>query len=113
LRLSKELKRRLNNWWFKKFLAQLNYKAKWEGIEVNAVNPRGSTCPICGSRLKVYLNGQVKCRSCSYYVDRHVTACLNLLKVSDVRLLFSLERPLGVAVSPALTSVSDEDKLGE
>jgi len=76
------LKRRLNNWWFRELLNQLIYKARWEGVEVKAVNPKGSssTCPICGSRLKTYLNGQVERRSCSYYGDRHVTACLNLLK---------------------------------
>ena len=104
---SKELKRRLNNWWFKRFLSQLEYKAKWEGVKVKAVNPKGSstTCPICGSKLKPYPNGQVACRSCSYYGDRHVTACLNLLKTSDVTLRFGVERPLNVAVNPALTTL--------
>ena len=104
---SKELKRRLNNWWFRRLLNQLEYKARWEGIPIKAVSPKGSssTCPICGSKLKLYLNGRVECRSCGYYGDRHVTACLNLLKASDVTPRFGVERPLDVTVNPALTTL--------
>jgi len=59
--------------------------------------------------------GQVKCLKCNFEGDRHVTACLNLLKTSDVRVWFALERLSNVAVNPTLTSglSHDEDKLGE
>jgi len=104
---SKELKRRLNNWWFRRLLNQLEYKAKWEGMSIEAVDPKGSssTCPMCRSKLKLYLNGRVECSSCGYHGDRHVTACLNLLKASDVTPRFGVERPLDVAVNPALTTL--------
>jgi len=94
-RRSRELKRRLNSWWFRKFLDQLGYKAKWRGLEVRAVNPKGSSspCPTCGSRLKAYLSMRVECRGCGYFGDRHVTACLNLLKSLDVKPRIGLERP--------------------
>ena len=60
----KKLKRRLNNWWFRKFLKQIEYKALWEGIKIiENRHTRGSssTCQICGSKLSKYPNGQVKC----------------------------------------------------
>ena len=46
-RRSKEMKRRLNSWWFKRFLHMIEYKATWKGVRVAKVNPRGtsSTCP--------------------------------------------------------------------
>jgi len=81
---SKRLKRRLNNWWFRKFLDQIEYKALWEGIKtIESKHARGSssTCPICGSkRLTKYPNGQVRCEKCNLVEDRHVVACLNLLR---------------------------------
>ena len=113
---NKEIKRRLNNWWFRKFLHMANYKCLWFGVKVKPVNPKGSSsiCPRCGSKLKLYPMGHTKCIRCGLKRDRHVIACLNLLKTSDVRVWFALERPSNVAMNPALTSpISDEDKLGE
>ena len=111
----KELKRRLNNWWFRKFLHMANYKCLWLGVKVKPVNPKGSslTCPRCGSKLKSYPMGQVKCSKCNFKGDRHIIAYLNLLKTSDVRVRFALKRPSNVAVNPALTTAWDEDKLGK
>jgi len=40
---NKELKRRLNNWWFRKFLQMVDYKCLWFGIKVKPVNPKGSS----------------------------------------------------------------------
>ena len=106
-----------SNWWFRKFLHMANYKCLWFGVKVKPVNPKGSSsiCPRCGSKLKLYPMGQVKCLKCNFEGDRHVTACLNLLKTSDVRVWFALERPSNVAMNPTLTSglSHDEDKLGE
>ena len=94
----------------------VDYKCLWFGVKVKPERAKGtsSTCPRCGFKLKEYLNRQVECVNCGYYGDRDITACLNLLKASDVRVWFTLERPSNVAVNPALTSpMGNEDKLGE
>ena len=105
---SKEMKRRLNSWWFRRFLHMIEYKAIWEGVRVAKVNPRGtsSICPRCGFRLRTYPMGRVECPRCGYEGDRHVTACLNMLRTSDVGLWFGPERPSNVAMTPALTNPS-------
>jgi len=102
----KKVKRRLNSWWFRKFLHMIGYKCLWFGVKVKPEKAGGtsSTCPRCGSKLKEYPNRQVECLNCGYREDRDITACLNLLKASDVSLRFRLERPSDVAVNPALTS---------
>ena len=107
-RRSKEMKRRLNSWWFRRFLSMIEYKAVWEGVRVVKVNPRGtsSTCPWCGFRLRTYPNGRVECPRCGYEGDRHVTACLNMLRTSDVGLWFGPERLSHVAMTLALTNPS-------
>ncbi len=44
---------RMNSWTFRELQRQLDYKARWEGIPVSYVNPRGtsSKCPNCDSPL--------------------------------------------------------------
>jgi transposase len=82
-RRSKKIKRRLNKWWFRKFLNQTAYKCAWEGVKsVKSKHTKGSssTCPICRSKLNRYLNGQVECGRCGFIGNRHVVACLNLLR---------------------------------
>ena len=112
-RRSKRLKRRLNNWWFRRFLKQMEYKALWEGVKtVESRYTRGlsSTCPICGFRLKRYLNGLVECERHGL-MNRHVVACLNLLRWEGV----VRPRPLlkcSYEASPN-EQYGDEDKLGE
>ena len=83
---TKRLKRRLNNWWFRRFLNQIGYKAHWEGVKaIESRHTRGSssTCPICGSRLRKYPNGRVECGEHGL-MDRHIVACLNLLRLEAV-----------------------------
>jgi len=83
---SKRLKRRLNNWWFRRFLKQIEYKALWEGIrtiESEYTKGSSSTCPICGFRLKKYPNGLVECEEHGL-MNRHIVACLNLLRWEGV-----------------------------
>lgn len=80
---NKELKRRLNNWWFRKFLNQISYKCAWEGIktiESKYTKGSSSTCPICESKLSKYSNGLVECRKCRLKMNRHILACINLLR---------------------------------
>ena len=80
---SKNLKRRLNSWWFRKFLNQIAYKCTWEGVKtIESKHTRGSssTCPICGFKLEKYPNGQVNCEKCGLRANRHIVACVNLLR---------------------------------
>ena len=106
---SKEIKRRLNTWWFRKFLLQISYKSAWSGVMLKEVSPRktSTTCPRCGFTLETYPMGRVKCPRCGLSGDRHVIACLNLLRKaqpSNGRLWFGLDRPPNVAMNPALTN---------
>jgi len=80
---SNKFKRRLNNWWFRKFLNQISYKCSWKGVKaIKSRRTKGSsfTCPICGFRLRKYPNGQVECIKCRLKENRNVVACLNLLR---------------------------------
>jgi len=69
---SKKLKRRLNNWWFRKFFHMVGYKCSWLGVRVKPEKAGGTstTCPRCGSKLEEYPNRQVKCSNCRYKEDR-------------------------------------------
>jgi len=83
---SKKLRRRLNNWWFRKFIKQIEYKALWEGVKtIESRYTRGSssTCPICRSKLIKYPNGLVECEKHGL-MNRHVVACINLLRWEPV-----------------------------
>lgn len=110
---SKNLKRRLNSWWFRKFLNQIEYKALWEGIKtIESKHTKGSssTCPICGCKLKKYPNGLVECEKHGL-MNRHVVACVNLLRWEGV-----VRPPPSLICShePSPNEpYGDEDKLGE
>ncbi len=110
---SKKLKRRLNNWWFRKFLNQIEYKALWEGVKtVESRYTRGSssTCPICGFRLKRYPNGLVECERHGL-MNRHIVAGINLLRWEGV---VRPRPPLKCSYEPSPNEpYGDEDKLGE
>ena len=113
-RYSKRLKRRLNNWWFRRFLNQIGYKALWEGIKtIESKHTKGSssTCPICGSRLKRYPNGLVGCEKHGL-MNRHVVACVNLLRWEGV--VVRPRPPLECSREPSPNELqSDEEKLGK
>ena len=78
----KNIRRRLNRWNFRKLQFFIEYKAKWNGLSVDYVDPNktSSLCPICGCKLNP--NGQrlLKCEKCSLEFDRDVVATLNLFK---------------------------------
>nr|HDO80400.1 hypothetical protein [Candidatus Bathyarchaeota archaeon] len=64
----------------------MSYKCIWEGvktIESKHTRNSSSTCPICGFRLKKYPNGLVECGKHGL-MNRHVVACLNLLRWEGV-----------------------------
>ena len=71
----------MNSWSYFELQRQIEYKAKWEGIPIIYVNPRGTSvkCSICGSRMKPEENRQLKCQSCGFTVDRDVNAARNIL----------------------------------
>ena len=110
---SKRLKRRLNSWSFRKLQNYIEYKAKWEGVSVIYVNPRGTsrTCPICGCREEP--NGQLfECPSCGWRADRHLNACLNILKTQDDTLRFGVDSLSHVAVNrPLNKAVSKREEV--
>jgi len=79
---SKNLRRRLSRWNFRRLQFFIEYKAKWNGLSVDYVKAykTSSLCPICGCRLNP--NGQrlLKCNRCEITFDRDVVATLNLFK---------------------------------
>jgi putative transposase len=78
----RKLNRRLHTWNFGKLQFYIQYKAKFNGLPVIYVKPRGtsSLCPICGGKLAPNGHRQLKCR-CGYQNDRDITACLNMLRM--------------------------------
>jgi len=73
----------MNSWSYYELQRQIEYKARWEGIPVIYVNPRGTSvrCSICGSRMARIPeeNRQLHCPNCSLTVDRDVNAARNIL----------------------------------
>ena len=110
---SNKLRRRLNSWWFRRFPNQISYKCKWEGVKaIESGHTKGSssTCPICGCKLSKYPNGLVECERHGL-MDRHIVACLNLLRWEAV---VQPQPLLKCSCEPSPNKpYGDEDKLGE
>ncbi len=72
---------RMNSWTFRELQRQIDYKARWEGIPVSYVNPKGtsSKCPNCDSRLIKLEGRRVFCPSCKQSGDRDVIASRNIM----------------------------------
>ncbi len=107
-RYSKRLKRRLNSWSFKKLQAFIEYKARWKGIRVIYANAKNTSkfCSICGYTIEPK---EQNCSRCG--IDRHVNACLNLLRTQDESPRFRLDRSAYVAMSSPLNKAMS--KSGE
>jgi putative transposase len=77
---SKSLKRRLNSWGFRKLQILIEYKANLNGFKVRYLSPFGTSkfCSICGG---IIAPNEQNCPQCG--MDRHVNACINLLKKSQ------------------------------
>jgi len=89
----KALRGRLNSWSYGKIQRFIEYKARWEGIPVIYVNPKGTstTCSTCGCD-ELNLNGRVvECPRCGV-LDRDVNGSLNIAKRGWV-LLFQHDSP--------------------
>jgi len=72
---------RMNSWTFRELQRQVEYKARWEGIPVSYVNPRGtsSKCPNCDSPLIELEGRRVVCPSCRQGGDGDVIASRNIM----------------------------------
>ncbi|MHB8546858.1 MAG: RNA-guided endonuclease InsQ/TnpB family protein [Nitrosotalea sp.] len=77
-----KFRRRLNSWSFYELQRQVQYKAAWEGIPVQFVDPRCTSqlCPICGDRIqedRLQLR-KLRCNNCKRSIDRDVVASMNI-----------------------------------
>jgi putative transposase len=104
-RHSKRLKRRLNSWSFKTLQGFIEYKAHWNGVKIVKANPRNTSrvCAVCGCVMQDPKAQTLEC--CG--LNRHVNACLNLLRTQDETLRFSVDRSANVAmISPLSKAMS-------
>jgi putative transposase len=71
---------RLNSWVFGETQRQIDYKARWDGVPVWYVNPRGTSsyCP-CGSRVARLAARQLYCPKCDKTWDRDELASKNIM----------------------------------
>jgi len=80
--LRKDMRRRLNQWPFRKFRFCIEYKALQRGYQTRylsreQVRGTSSTCPMCGSKSKP--NGCVfVCGACGFIGDRHFVGAYNI-----------------------------------
>lgn len=74
---------RMNSWTFHEVQRQIEYKARWEGIPVTYVNPRGTSrnCPECGSRVVTLAERKLYCSECDKTWDGDILASLNIMKM--------------------------------
>jgi putative transposase len=79
-----KFRRRLNSWSFYEFQRQVQYKAKWEGIQVEFIDPKRTSmlCPICGDRIQEDRQNRRKllCSNCGKIMDRDVVASMNIAR---------------------------------
>jgi len=78
---------RMNSWSYAELQRQIEYKARWLGLPVIPVPPRGtsSRCSICDHKMKAEENRMLRCPSCGYVVDRDVNAAKNILAKGALR----------------------------
>ena len=71
----------MNSWTFSELQRQLDNKARWEGIPVSYVDPKGtsSKCPNCDSPLIELEGRRLVCPSCRQSGDRDVIASRNIM----------------------------------
>jgi putative transposase len=95
---------RLNSWSYYELQRQIEYKARWKGIQVIYVAARGTSakCSKCGSRT--YPNGDrtVHCPECRTDVDRDVNAAKNIVAKGVLR--------FGTNGPPSEAMVAERDK---
>jgi len=78
----KRFNRIVSNMPYYKLTQMIEYKAKWEGVQVLKVNERGTskTCSECGSEGKRPYQGLFKCPACGYQANADWNGSKNILK---------------------------------
>jgi putative transposase len=77
---SSSFRGRMNSWVFGKAQRQIDYKAKWDGVPVWYVNPRGtSSYCLCGSCVVAQANRKLYCPKCDIVWDRDDLASKNIM----------------------------------
>jgi len=81
-RKGRALRGRLNSWNYGKLQKFIEYKAKWEGILVIYVNPKGTStsCSKCGCSGLKLIGRVVECPRCGLILDRDINASINIAK---------------------------------
>jgi putative transposase len=78
----KDYRFKMNSWSYRELQRQIDYKARWEGIPVYYVNPRGTSvrCSRCDDRMFVKEGRTLGCFSCGLTIDRDVNAARNIME---------------------------------
>ncbi|MHA1859590.1 MAG: hypothetical protein ACTSVF_00620 [Candidatus Asgardarchaeia archaeon] len=79
---SKKLKRRLNNWWFRKFLNQNPTNAPGKGLKQLKANTLKAHPPFAryGSKTGEIPEWASELEKCGLRANRHIVACVNLFR---------------------------------
>lgn len=96
---------RMNSWSYAEIQRQIDYKAKWEGIPITYINPKGTSqnCPDCGSRVVPLQKRKLFCPEEDKTWDRDVLASKNIMMAA----------PLVRAARPSLCSSEGEPRKQE
>jgi len=91
---------KLNGWSYAELQRQIEYKAKWEGIRIIYVPPRGTSakCSTCGSRIIPEEGRTLKCLKCGVGMDRDVNAARNIMAAGVRGLRFGPDGAQGEAM---------------
>ena len=94
---SRNYRARMNSWSFGLLQRQVDYKARWEGVQVIYVSARNTTkrCSICGYKTLESTQRQLWCSHCGAILDRDENAARNLAAGG---LRFSPDGPPGEAM---------------
>lgn len=86
----RKFRRRLNSMPFYEIQRQVGYKAAWNGIPVQHIDPRRTSklCPVCGKRTQEDRQNRRKvlCINCGRLMDRDVVASMNVYRKGWSRL---------------------------
>ena len=83
-RTSRKNEKNLHTWSFYRLAQYIEYKAIWEGIKVEFVNPKytSQTCPACGERNKAN-DRKYQCE-CGYKKHRDMVGAINIISAPVV-----------------------------
>ena len=94
---SRDYRARMNSWSYGELQRQIDYKARWEGVQAIYVSARNTSkrCSICGYKTLESTQRQLWCPKCRTFLDRDENAARNLTAGG---LRFSLNGPSGEAM---------------